>query len=108
LPHAEGDVPVRQMDPSQQPVAQLVALQVGVPTQAPPEQTGVPPAQLVHAPPPRPQAPDADPIWQTPPWQQPGQLPGPHGAAWQEPELQTGELPLQLLQVLPALPHALA
>jgi hypothetical protein len=50
-PQADGEVPVRQTEPSQQPLAQFIALQVGTPMHVTPLQIGVPPEQVEHAPP---------------------------------------------------------
>ena len=66
IPQADVELPVRQIDPSQQP-AQLVVSQVGTGAQVPEEQTGALAEQVVQACPPDPQAPAAVPIWQTPP-----------------------------------------
>jgi len=65
-PHADANVPVRQTEPSQQPLAQFVALQVGTPMHETPLQIGVPPAQVEHVPPAWPHAVAVVPNWQTP------------------------------------------
>lgn len=74
-------VDMRQVSPSQQPVAQFVALQLAVETQTPPSAEHVEPAlHDAQLRPPTPQAVALVPAWQTPERQQPTQLAGPHGS----------------------------
>ena len=70
MPHAAVSRPVRHCEPAQQPLGQLLELQVEV-AQVPPVQ--VLPPQSRHARPPVPHATGVSPKRQRPPMQQPAQ-----------------------------------
>lgn len=104
-PHAETVVPGKHTSPWQQPLRQVVLLQVA--THEVPLHAWLLP-QLVHVAPPVPQAALIVPAWQTFPWQQP-----PGQVVTLQLEVETHCVPLQLcplpqlLHTPPPVPHAL-
>ena len=104
-PHAELEVPGMQTSPWQQPLGQVVLLQVA--THEVPLHVWLVP-QLVHVAPPVPQAALMVPAWQTLPWQQP-----PGQVVTLQLEVERHCVPLQLwplpqvMHTPPPVPHAL-